>query len=104
MPGLCVLGSEQDDTRDEDVAEQVPTVRGEIGHNCVAPVLEVSTRRTSEWAASGGKRAVGTQWLTKSILPRNGRTETEVAYEEREGRDMCVYRTAWTKCEKLHKI
>ena len=83
MPGMCVLGSKKDG------AEQGP--RGRDGTE------EANPRRTSEWEASGGKRAAGSEWLTKSILPRNGRTETEVAYEEREGHAMCVYRAAWTR-------
>jgi hypothetical protein len=34
--------------------------------------------RTREWISMGGERAVGPGWFTEPILPRNGRTETEV--------------------------
>jgi hypothetical protein len=37
------------------------------------------TKRTLDWIAIGGERAEGARWSSGPILPRNGRTETEVA-------------------------
>ena len=51
-------------------------------------------RRRAEWVAHGGERAAGPQWLSRSILPTVGRTETEVMYESKKTR---VHRAAWTK-------
>jgi tRNA G46 methylase TrmB len=36
-------------------------------------------KRTLDWIAMGGERAVGEGWCQKPVLPRLGRTETEVA-------------------------
>jgi hypothetical protein len=36
-------------------------------------------RRTLDWISMGGERAKGKGWSTRPILPRIGRTETEVA-------------------------
>jgi len=40
---------------------------------------EVSTQRTQNWIALGGERAKGVKWSAEPLLPRRGRTETEVA-------------------------
>jgi tRNA G46 methylase TrmB len=37
------------------------------------------TLRTLNWIANGGERAVGPGWCDKPLLPRVGRTETEIA-------------------------
>lgn len=55
---------------------------------------EAVPRRREEWVAQGGERAAGPQWLGRSILPRAGRTETEVMYDSKKTR---VHRAAWTK-------
>jgi len=39
------------------------------------------TKRTQDWIAMGGERAIGEGWTRSPILPRNGRTETEIACE-----------------------
>jgi tRNA G46 methylase TrmB len=37
------------------------------------------TKRTLDWIAMGGERAHGREWSVAPLLPRKGRTETEVA-------------------------
>jgi len=39
----------------------------------------VRTQRTLNWIAMGGERAMGAEWSSRAILPRKGRTETEIA-------------------------
>ena len=42
--------------------------------------LDIRTpKRTTDWISCGGERAEGEGWSTQPILPRIGRTETEVA-------------------------
>ena len=36
-------------------------------------------KRALDWQASGGERALGATWSSLSILPKYGRTETEVS-------------------------
>lgn len=42
----------------------------------------LNTRRRQRWFADGGTMAAGHGWLCQSILPKHGRTETEVVREE----------------------
>jgi SAM-dependent methyltransferase len=37
------------------------------------------TKRTLDWVAMGGERAIGAGWCSQPILPPIGRTETEIA-------------------------
>jgi len=41
--------------------------------------LQTPTQRSVSWIAMGGPRAVGPGWWSNPVLPRRGRTETEVA-------------------------
>jgi tRNA G46 methylase TrmB len=46
----------------------------------LSPQVRMRTpKRTLDWIAMGGERAEGKGWSTRAILPRIGRTETEVA-------------------------
>jgi tRNA G46 methylase TrmB len=45
----------------------------------VTQVQGTPTRRTLNWIANGGERAAGPGWCDKPLLPRVGRTETEIA-------------------------
>ena len=38
-------------------------------------------KRTQDWIAMGSERAIGEGWSRSPILPRNRRTETEIACE-----------------------
>lgn len=41
--------------------------------------MECPTQRSNLWRAMGGAKAIGPGWWAEPILPRRGRTETEVA-------------------------
>jgi hypothetical protein len=47
--------------------------------NEVEIVQGTPTRRTMNWIAMGGERALGPGWSSEPLLPRKGRTETEIA-------------------------
>lgn len=76
----------------EDVAVYMRRMACEkVGYECVQfgdeePPLEApgalvtrTPKRTIDWISRGGERAEGEGWTTQPILPRIGRTETEVA-------------------------
>jgi hypothetical protein len=74
----------------EDVAVWMRQMAcNEIGFRCMqsssepetlSPRIRIRTpKRTLDWIAMGGERAEGEGWRTRAILPRIGRTETEVA-------------------------
>lgn len=45
----------------------------------VTEIAGTPLQRTLNWVAMGGNRATGTGWSSAPILPRTGRTETEIA-------------------------
>ena len=47
--------------------------------NEVETIQGTPTRRTMNWIAMGGERALGPGWSSEPLLPRKGRTETEIA-------------------------
>jgi hypothetical protein len=74
----------------EDVAVWMRQMAcNEIGFRCIQSNSEPETRspkirirtpkRTLDWLAMGGERAEEEGWKTQAILPRIGRTNTEVA-------------------------
>lgn len=48
-------------------------------NNVLVRKAETPTKRTLNWRAMGGERAIGAGWSTEPLLPPTGRTETEIA-------------------------
>mmetsp|Transcript_31398 Transcript_31398/g.46128 ORF Transcript_31398/g.46128 Transcript_31398/m.46128 type:complete len:174 (+) Transcript_31398:2-523(+) len=75
----------------EDVAVAMRDIATRSGRLQILDVIDTVTaddtkvdisnlpQRTREWIDLGGDRAVGRGWSKKKLLPRRGRTETEVA-------------------------
>lgn len=70
----------------EDVAvwmlDTACTEAGFVPMPATDPVIEIQgtlTQRALNWIEMGGKRAIGPVWHSQPVLPRQGRTETEIA-------------------------
>lgn len=70
----------------EDVAVWVKNLAQEeadlemvLQTNYVKRISGTPTKRTLNWIAMGGERAEGRGWSIEPLLPRKGRTETEIA-------------------------
>lgn len=78
--GKLILQSNCEDVavwmRDVAINQGFEIVRLE---NEVETVQGTPTRRTMNWIAMGGERALGPGWSSEPLLPRKGRTETEIA-------------------------
>ena len=69
----------------EDVAIYMKDMANDLGMSSVKAIKycakssnRTRTQRGQTWMAMGGKQAIGPEWWLEPILPRLGRTETEV--------------------------